>query len=922
MFFKKTIKYCYTLFLIVLTSNMYGQVDTAWTKTFGGEGINLSVGAVSTEDGGIVVASNSYPNGAEPYIVLDKLNSDGNLLWSKNYNTGNGDVACSIGNSSDGGFLILGNSGTNAKIIKTDMFGDTLWTKMYSDLIDTNISYIESNNSTGQGLLVLEGFGWLVSGKVIDSNENEFIWTTILDSAGISFNYNYFTPPFSVGDEPILMNFRTSDFLVLLEEINYSRIARIELDFSGEKLNENIYGSQYGDSINVNSIAWEAVNSANANIITLGTKVGSIWLTEWDWEGKIIWEKQFRSSYAMHRGNSFLRTEDEGFMIVGERSATWGADIVVIKTNSAGEEEWNQIYENGAAKHISKTTDNGFVISGQKNNKLLVTKLVGTPTAVIEADTVWLDEDWNGTATKTIDGINSFSSFGSGIIEYEWKINNEIGGSQSSVDLSLPIGSNNIKLTVKDDLGLIGSSEKVIQVCSYKLETEGAITSSISAIDDSVFFASSFDDKVYCFNDKNNLKWNLSIGGAIQSTTTIGPNKNIYVGSGDTRLYCFDPNGNFKWDTPMGGVVSASPAITQERTVYVGTENNRLYSVNGDYGSINWNFLTGGPITSSASLSKTGDIYFGSSDKKFYSLNSLGTVNWSYTTDGEIHSSPAIDTVGTVYLGSDDKKLYAINPDGTLGWEFATNGAIKSSPVIDAEGNIYFGSSDGNFYCVSASGSEIWKYNTTVPVNGDPSLTDEGNVIFGCENGNIISLTANGELNWSYKTDSEVKAAPLITSAGRIYVGSTDKSIYGFMDPNHKLEKRNSISHQWPTFQKDNKRTGSQTDIKTDIKNIYEKGIPTEFSLSQNYPNPFNPTTKIEFQLTDASFVELTIYSVTGEQVKTLVNSEQTAGYYTAVWNGLNDNSEKVGSGFYIYQIKANGKFGSFTQSRKMIKMK
>ena len=108
----------------------------------------------------------------------------------------------------------------------------------------------------------------------------------------------------------------------------------------------------------------------------------------------------------------------------------------------------------------------------------------------------------------------------------------------------------------------------------------------------------------------------------------------------------------------------------------------------------------------------------------------------------------------------------------------------------------------------------------------------------------------------------------------------------------------------------------------TGLKNISENGIPSKFSLLQNYPNPFNPSTKIEFHLAEASFVELTIYSVTGEKIKSLLHSDQKAGYYSVDWNGLNENSEKVGSGFYIYQIKANSKSASFTQSRKMIIMK
>lgn len=86
--------------------------------------------------------------------------------------------------------------------------------------------------------------------------------------------------------------------------------------------------------------------------------------------------------------------------------------------------------------------------------------------------------------------------------------------------------------------------------------------------------------------------------------------------------------------------------------------------------------------------------------------------------------------------------------------------------------------------------------------------------------------------------------------------------------------------------------------------------IPTDFSLSQNYPNPFNPTTSIKYSIPQNAMVTLTIYNMLGQQVKSLVNVEQEAGFYTVQWNGMNDYGVKVASGIYIYRISA-GKFSS-----------
>jgi hypothetical protein len=89
--------------------------------------------------------------------------------------------------------------------------------------------------------------------------------------------------------------------------------------------------------------------------------------------------------------------------------------------------------------------------------------------------------------------------------------------------------------------------------------------------------------------------------------------------------------------------------------------------------------------------------------------------------------------------------------------------------------------------------------------------------------------------------------------------------------------------------------------------------IPTEYSLEQNYPNPFNPSTKIEYSLSEASFVQLKVYDVLGNEVATLVNEDQSAGTYRTDFIGAD-----LTSGIYFYKLQA----GSFIETKKMILMK
>jgi hypothetical protein len=97
-----------------------------------------------------------------------------------------------------------------------------------------------------------------------------------------------------------------------------------------------------------------------------------------------------------------------------------------------------------------------------------------------------------------------------------------------------------------------------------------------------------------------------------------------------------------------------------------------------------------------------------------------------------------------------------------------------------------------------------------------------------------------------------------------------------------------------------------------------EESLPTEFSLSQNYPNPFNPATTIKFTLPGLSDVELKIYNIRGELVRTLGNDTRPAGEYTILWDGRDDQNRAVISGIYLCRFRA----GTFVSSLKMTAIK
>jgi hypothetical protein len=94
--------------------------------------------------------------------------------------------------------------------------------------------------------------------------------------------------------------------------------------------------------------------------------------------------------------------------------------------------------------------------------------------------------------------------------------------------------------------------------------------------------------------------------------------------------------------------------------------------------------------------------------------------------------------------------------------------------------------------------------------------------------------------------------------------------------------------------------------------------VPSSYTLNQNYPNPFNPSTEISFALSQAGHVRLSVYNVLGQQVRTLIDEDMSAGNKSITWDGRSDNGNPAASGIYFYRIQAN----DFVDTRKMTLLK
>ena len=89
-------------------------------------------------------------------------------------------------------------------------------------------------------------------------------------------------------------------------------------------------------------------------------------------------------------------------------------------------------------------------------------------------------------------------------------------------------------------------------------------------------------------------------------------------------------------------------------------------------------------------------------------------------------------------------------------------------------------------------------------------------------------------------------------------------------------------------------------------------------SLNQNYPNPFNPETTISYSLATPGNVELSVYNIRGQKVKTLIDRHCDAGENTATWNGTDETGKNVSGGVYLYRLQTQDQ----ALTRKMILLK
>ncbi|MCP4573724.1 MAG: T9SS type A sorting domain-containing protein [bacterium] len=328
-------------------------------------------------------------------------------------------------------------------------------------------------------------------------------------------------------------------------------------------------------------------------------------------------------------------------------------------------------------------------------------------------------------------------------------------------------------------------------------------------------------------------------------------------------------------------------------------------------------------------------------------IDASGTVRW--TVDGipictynGAKDEPRIvpDGLGGAIITWEDADIMAqrVDGDGTLLWGpdgVTVCGIVggQSDPQIASDG------ANGAVLSWRDTRSGAWGvYAQRLNPAGEALWTDQGiAVVLTTENDILVDtyIVGGGALDGSgggavivwqrRKTNYDYDLYARVVSPGGILLGEPDGSLVcGDLTSPQSIGIATDMAGGAIISWNDG-RGGAETEgdifaARVDGSGVSEVVLPARESarLDQNHPNPFNPHTTIRFDLPAESFVELTVYSVAGRRIATLVSGLREQGPHSEVWNGREDGGRLVASGTYFYRLSTAG----YSETKRMTLVK
>jgi hypothetical protein len=311
-----------------------------------------------TSDGGFVIVGSVYGGGAglsDVYLV--KTDSTGALLWTKKYGGQFWDDGTSVQQTTDGGYIIAGlsdsfspDTSNDVYLIRTDSFGDTLWTKTFGLTGDQRAYSVQQT---------IDGGYIIAGGYLIKTDVNGVItW-----SKSYSGTLGFFSVQQTADSGYIITGGATgvgSSLDVYLMKTGVSGTPLWSKTFGGNSTDRGYSVRQTTDGGYIITGATEINNPAYSDVYLIRT----------DSIGGTLWTKTFGWAGQQSGGYSVQQTADGGFFIAGY-TTNWAVldtpNVYVIKTDAAGDTLWTKMFGGifpALGRFGQQTTDGGYVVMG------------------------------------------------------------------------------------------------------------------------------------------------------------------------------------------------------------------------------------------------------------------------------------------------------------------------------------------------------------------------------------------------------------------------------------------------------------------------------------------------------------------------------------------------------------------------------
>jgi outer membrane protein assembly factor BamB len=754
------------ILLLTLTNAVYAETppEEEWSKTFGGTDSDEAWSVQQTSDGGYILAgaTDSYGAGSKDFWLL-KTNSDGDKQWDKTFGGTGWDLAGSVQQTSDGGYILAGWTGSygagsgDVWLVKTDSNGDKQWDKTFGGTA-RDMAYSIQQTSDGGYILA----GW--TGSYGAGSED--VWLLKTDSNG---NKQWDKTFGGTGWDMAYSIQQTSDggYILAGATESYGANSRdvwlLKTDSNGNKQWDKIFGGTDAEE------AYSIQQTSDGGYILAirmclyGAGSEDVWLLKTDSNGNKQWDKIFGGTGG-DRANSVQQTSDGGYILAG-MTTSYGAgseDFWLLKTDSKGNKQWDKTFGGTGwdrAYSVQQTSDGGYILAG-------FTESYGAGPR-----DVWLIKvESTLTATPTSARTPTITT-----TRHATPVSTPATTQRTATDW--PMFRHDTERT-----GFTNDSIALPLKLLWKYKTNDWVTTSSPAVVNNTVYIGSTDRNVYALDAiKGTLKWRYETqpagkyDGVWSSPTVV--NSTVYVGARDHYIYALDANtGTLKWKYQTGGMVESSPTLANG-VLYVTSSGSvdGIYALNAESGKLKWKFQASS--TSSPTV-KDGLLYVGSWDHNIYALDAdTGDLKWKFKTDDTVESSPAVAD-GIVYIGSRDSHTYALDAyNGQLVWKFQAAGYIWTSPAI-ANGILYIASTSELYALNVENGKLIWKNNLG---GGYSSPAIANGILYKASGSGIYAVDAkNGEIKWNYSTIDHMDGSSPAIANGVVYVGSRDGYVYAF----------------------------------------------------------------------------------------------------------------------------------------------